>query len=118
MFSKIMMEEALQLKETLVSNRRYLHSHAETGFDLKDTQAFVKKALTEMGYEPEECGKSGIVALAGGKNNGKVFLIRADMDALPIKEEAEVDFPSANVRMHACGHDMHTAMLRWVQQNY
>lgn len=111
MFSKIMMEEALQLKETLVSNRRYLHSHAETGFDLKDTQAFVKKALTEMGYEPVECGKSGIVALAGGKNNGKVFLIRADMDALPIKEEAEVDFPSANGRMHACGHDMHTAML-------
>lgn len=106
-----LLEEASQLEETLVFNRRYLHSHAETGFDLKDTHAFVKKALVDMGYEPAECGKSGLVALAGGKKDGKVFLIRADMDALPIKEEAQVDFSSTNGCMHACGHDMHTAMM-------
>ena len=106
-----LLEEAAGLKETLVFNRRYLHTHAGTGFDLKDTLAFVKKELTDMGYEPKECGKAGLTALAGGKKEGKVFLLRADMDALPIKEEAEVDFASSNGCMHACGHDMHTAML-------
>lgn len=111
MLVKRSLEEAAQLKETLISDRRYLHAHAETGFGLKDTCAFVEKALTDMGYEPAACGKSGIVALAGGKKEGKVFLIRADMDALPIQEEAEVDHPSTNGCMHACGHDMHTAML-------
>ena len=106
-----LLEEAAQLKESMVFNRRYLHVHAETGFDLKDTYAFVKKTLIDMGYEPLRCGKAGLVALAGGKKGGKVFLIRADMDALPIQEAAEVDFASANGSMHACGHDMHTAML-------
>lgn len=111
MTARQFLKEAVQLKETLVFNRRYLHSHPGTGFDLSDTVAFVRKALTDMGYEPEECGKSGLVALAGGKREGKVFLIRADMDALPIKEESEVEFSSGNGCMHACGHDMHTAML-------
>ena len=64
-----------------------------------------------MGYEPQMCGKSGIVALAGKKKDGKVFLIRGDMDALPMKEEADVSFPSTNGKMHACGHDMHTTMM-------
>ena len=64
-----------------------------------------------MGYAPESCGRAGLVALAGGKKPGKVFLLRADMDGLPIREEADVDFASKNGRMHACGHDMHTAML-------
>lgn len=59
----------------------------------------------------KECGKAGLVAIAGGKKPGKVFLIRGDMDALPIKEEADVDFPSTNGKMHACGHDMHTTMM-------
>lgn len=111
MTAEQLLEEARQLKETLVFNRRYLHSHPGTGFDLNDTVAFVKKELTDMGYEPRECGRSGIVVLAGGKKEGKVFLIRADMDALPIKEEAEVEFSSANGCMHACGHDMHTSMM-------
>ncbi|MDE7404678.1 MAG: amidohydrolase, partial [Lachnospiraceae bacterium] len=63
------------------------------------------------GYEPKECGKAGLVVLAGGKQEGKVFMIRGDMDALPIREEADVEFPSENGKMHACGHDMHTAMM-------
>ena len=106
-----LLEEALQLKETIISNRRYLHSHPETGFDLNETKAYVKQELIDMGYEPVECGRAGLVALAGGKKEGKVFMIRADMDALPVKEEADVDFASTNGRMHACGHDMHASML-------
>lgn len=111
MKSEELMREANELQETIVANRRYLHTHPETGFDLKETKAYVKKELEDMGYEPIECGKAGLVALAGEKKEGKVFLIRGDMDALPIKEEADVEFPSQNGRMHACGHDMHTAMM-------
>lgn len=106
-----LLQEASGLHDTIVSNRRYLHQHPETGFNLVQTKAYVKQELQKMGYEPADCGKSGLVAIAGGKNPGKVFLIRADMDALPIKEEADVPFCSSNGNMHACGHDMHTAML-------
>ena len=97
-----LLKEAEQNKSFLTETRRYLHSHPETGFDLENTVAFVKKELTAMGYEPKECGKAGIVALAGGKKPGKVFLIRGDMDALPIKEESGVEFSSTNGKMHAC----------------
>ncbi|MGN0327618.1 MAG: M20 family metallopeptidase [Lachnospira sp.] len=104
-------KEASELQDIIVSNRRFLHTHAETGFNLTETVAYVKKELEDMGYEPIECGKAGLVAIAGGKKEGKVFLIRGDMDALPIKEEADVDFPSENGCMHACGHDLHTSMM-------
>lgn len=106
-----LLKEAENLQDWLVASRRHLHSHAETGFDLKNTLAFVKQELTAMGYQPVECGKAGLVALAGKKKSGKVFMIRGDMDALPIQEESEVEFSSANGNMHACGHDMHTSMM-------
>ena len=105
------LQEAKQYEEQLVKDRRYLHQHPGIGFDIADTVAYVKEELTAMGYEPQECGKAGLVALAGGKKPGKVFLIRGDMDALPMQEEADVAFASQNGYMHACGHDMHTAML-------
>ena len=111
MTAEQLLQEAQKLQDTIVSDRRYLHTHPGTGFDIKETVDYVKKELTDMGYEPLECGKAGLVAVAGGKKEGKVFLIRGDMDALPIREEADVDFPSENGKMHACGHDMHTAML-------
>ena len=94
----------------LVEIRRHLHAHPEVGFDLVNTKEYVKKQLEELGYEPVECGKAGLVVSAGGKKEGKVFLIRADMDALPIKEEADVEFAATNGNMHACGHDMYTTM--------
>ena len=93
MNSEQLLQEAESLKETIISDRRFLHTHAETGFDLTETKTYVKKKLEEMGYEPKDCGKAGLIALAGGKKEGKVFLIRGDMDALPFKEEADVDFP-------------------------
>lgn len=107
-----LLSEASELKDTLIENRRFLHSHPETGFDLYQTKNYVKNALLSMGYEPIECGKCGLLALAGGKHKGKTFLLRADMDALKITEQADVDFPSEIPgNMHACGHDLHTAML-------
>lgn len=106
-----LLQEASSLRDTLTEDRRYLHAHAETGFDLTETLAYVKKELQSMGYEPQECGKAGLVALAGKKKGGKVFLLRADMDALPVQEESDVDFPCKTGKMHACGHDMHASML-------
>ncbi len=106
---KNILEEALDNKDKLIEYRRYLHSNPEVRFDLKNTKAYVKEKLREMGYEPKDCGQSGVVALVGSK--GKTFMLRADMDALPVKEEADVEFKSVNGNMHGCGHDMHTAML-------
>lgn len=103
--------EAKQLEEKIIADRRYLHTCPGTGFDIPETVAYVRQALTEMGYEPQDCGKAGLVALAGGKKPGKVFLIRADMDGLPIQEDTDLEFASKNGKMHACGHDFHTAML-------
>ena len=103
--------EACELKSEIVENRRYIHSHPGTGFDIDETFSYVKSKLEEMGYEPVKCGKAGLVAIAGGKRPGRVFLIRSDMDGLPVKEESGVEFAAKNGCMHACGHDMHTAML-------
>ena len=109
---KELMAEAAVLEPQLQNWRRTLHRHPEVGFDLPQTRALVKQALTEMGYTPQDCGKAGILVLAGGKKPGKTILLRGDMDALPIQEESGVDFASeVPGRMHGCGHDMHTAMM-------
>lgn len=111
MTGEVLLREAAAHKQELVETRRWLHMHPGTGFEISDAVDFVEKELVEMGYEPSRCGKAGLVAMAGGKKPGNVFLLRADMDALPIKEESGVEFSSQNDFMHACGHDMHTAML-------
>ena len=111
MTSEMLLQEAHELRDCISKERRTLHQNPETGFDISATLSFVKSELLDMGLQPMDCGKAGVVALVGGKKPGKVFLLRADMDALPITEEADVDFASQNGKMHACGHDMHTAML-------
>lgn len=101
--------EATMLKDELISHRRWLHNHAQTGFDLDNTVNYVRRALSEMGCTVKNCGKCGLVTTIG---TGKpVFLLRADMDALPIREETHLDFACKDGNMHACGHDLHTAML-------
>ena len=80
-----LLESAKELETQLRTWRRTLHRHPEVGFDLPETKALVKKALTEMGYTPQDCGKCGVLALAGGKRPGKTILLRGDMDALPFR---------------------------------
>lgn len=111
MMKEKILEEAKDMREELVEKRRYLHANPETEFNLIKTLKFVESELINMGYEPIHCGKSGLIAIVGGKKQGKTFLIRGDMDALPIKEESELEFASQNGCMHACGHDMHTTMM-------
>ncbi len=90
--------------------RRALHERAETGFALKETKKYIKEQLKDLGYTPKDCGKAGIVALIG-KKTGRCVLLRADIDALPMYENTGLPFASKSGNMHACGHDMHAAML-------
>lgn len=109
---KSLMAEAKELNDEIIANRRYFHRHPELELTLPVTKKYVIDKLKEYGYEPKEIGESGVTALAGGKKEGKVFLLRADMDALPIQEETGLPFASENPGcMHACGHDCHTSML-------
>lgn len=106
-----LLNEALGFKNETVETRRTLHGFAEHGFILPKTTALVKQRLTELGLQPQDCGKAGIVALIGNPEAGKTLLLRADMDALPMTEESGLDFAAVNGNCHSCGHDFHTSML-------
>jgi amidohydrolase len=97
-----------------VEIRRQIHKHPELSFNEFKTSEFIQSKLREYGI-PFKAGyvKTGIVAKIEGKDpKGKVIALRADMDALPIREETGLDFQSVNDGvMHACGHDAHTAAL-------
>ena len=90
--------------------RRALHECAETGFALKATKKYIKEQLQALGYTPKDCGKAGIAALIGKKGK-RCVLLRADMDGLPMYENTGLPFACKRGNMHACGHDMHAAML-------
>ncbi len=102
---------ANQLQEKLVMYRHQLHAIPELDLSLPMTAAYVKEMLESIGLTPTPVGESGLMVTIGGQRPGKVILIRADMDGLPIKEEADISFASLNGNMHACGHDLHTSML-------
>lgn len=100
---------AFELKDEIVANRRHIHGLAETGMDTVKTARHVIEKLTEMGYQPTQPIPNSVVATVG--KGGKTFLLRADMDALPIPEDTGLPFASQNGNSHACGHDSHTAIL-------
>ncbi len=106
---KKLLERARQLAPVIAEDRHYLHAHAETGFDLQETFRYVWDRLTAMGLSPKKCGKCGLYADIGV--GVPQTLLRADMDALPLAEQSGEPFSCPDERMHACGHDMHTAML-------
>jgi amidohydrolase len=102
----------------VVADRRHLHENPELGFQEHKTSAFVTERLQALVVEDIKTGinSTGVTGLIKGTGDGpgkdRVVLVRADMDALPIHEENQVDYKSTNDGvMHACGHDAHTAML-------
>lgn len=102
-------ERALELKDEIVENRRYIHTNAEVGLETPKTKAYVVEKLKEYGLEPKDCG-AGVTATLG--KGGKVILLRADMDALPMPEESGLPFAcTTGTEAHCCGHDLHAAML-------
>ncbi|MFC2948018.1 M20 metallopeptidase family protein [Virgibacillus sediminis] len=93
--------------------RRYLHKHPELSFEEKHTATFIEEKLKSFGLSVKtQVGGHGMVAELEGKGLGKTIALRADFDALPIHEENDTPYASANPGvMHACGHDGHTAAL-------
>lgn len=103
------LREAEDMKDEIISARRTIHENAEVGFELTKTVSFVIERLRSYGYEPVEKG-GGVVCTCGKK--GRVIMLRADMDALPQREESGLEFACRSGRAcHSCGHDCHTAML-------
>ncbi|MGN6484441.1 MAG: M20 metallopeptidase family protein, partial [Thermomicrobiales bacterium] len=115
--------DADEILPGVVADRRWLHEHPEVGMQEVETAAFVAQRLAQIGVEDVRTGinVTGITGLirgtAPGGNPDRVVLVRADMDALPILEENEVEYVSQNPGvMHACGHAAHTAMLLGVSR--
>jgi len=120
----------IELDESLVSwvrdLRRWFHSHPEPSFEEHRTQDKVVKVLSDLGIECRRAGKTGVIADVRGNGPRRTIALRADMDALRIKEaetELNREYRSQNDGvMHACGHDGHMAMLlgaaRWLLEHW
>jgi amidohydrolase len=107
-----LLARAKELLPDLVALRRRLHRAPELGLDLPMTQRAVLDALAGRGLElATGRGLSSVVAVLRGANPGATVLLRADMDALPIREQTALEYASENGAMHACGHDVHVAGL-------
>lgn len=104
--------EVAALQADLTKWRRHLHTHPETGFEEFATTEFIVETLSGMGIAASRPGPTGAVADIVGGRPGPTIAVRADIDALPVQEENDIAYRSVNAgRMHACGHDGHTAIL-------
>ncbi len=105
-------EEAEAMRDELIARRRDFHMHPELSFEEVRTSKIVAEALTELGMEVQTgVGKTGVIGILEGEKEGPTVLVRADMDALPIEEQNTTDYISTVPgKMHACGHDAHTAI--------
>ena len=123
-------KRAYAIKDQITQDRRILHQMPEIGTDLPQTSAYIKKRLDEMGIPWKDCGgplpekmtddfveagfprmekETGVTAVIG--HGSPCILLRADMDALPVREDNDLEFKSCNGAGHMCGHDSHAAML-------
>src|SRR5271167_431536 len=102
-----------RIEPALIEIRRDIHAHPELGFEEVRTAGVVARELTRLGIAHQTgVARTGIVGLIEGGRPGKVLVIRADMDALPIEERTGLSYASQTKGlMHACGHDIHTTTL-------
>lgn len=107
-----LLNEAKKIKQDIVRLRRDVHMHPELGNEEFRTVGIVEDTLRSLDIETKRIAGTGLVGLLKGKGPGKTVALRADMDALPITEENKVEYASiVTGKMHACGHDVHTAGL-------
>ena len=106
------MAEAKAMRAELIERRRDFHRHPELAFEELRTAGIVADELGQLGLEVQTgVGKTGVIGILEGAGDGPTLLYRADMDALPIEEENSADYASSESgKMHACGHDGHTAI--------
>jgi amidohydrolase len=104
---------AKKYADEFIQVRHHLHAHPELSYKEFETSKFIQQKLTEFGIPFEIKATTGVIGLIKGKNPAKkIIALRADMDALPITEENDVEYKSQNIGvMHACGHDVHTSVL-------
>lgn len=100
-------------EDQIIKWRHWLHQHAELSFQEYETSTYIKEVLMAMNHiEVSQPTKTSVLGVIKGAAPGPVIALRADIDALPIREEAEIPFRSeTDGVMHACGHDTHAAML-------
>ncbi len=113
MLEQTIKDLAHKYADEFISVRRHLHANPELSYQEFETSKFVQSNLASLGIPFEIKATTGVVGIIYGKNPGaRVIALRADMDALPIEEENDVDYRSLNPGiMHACGHDVHTSIL-------
>ncbi len=104
-----------EIEKEVIAIRRHLHQHPELSFQEHETSRFIANQLQELGLTPEFIGETGVITIIQNDNHdlskGCIGL-RADMDALPITEQTGLSYASENTGvMHACGHDVHTAVM-------
>ncbi len=108
-----LVKEAASIEPEIIKIRREIHESPELAYKEQRTAKLATDRLESYGIEAKEkVGGTGVLGILRGTNKGKVVALRADMDALPLEEMADIDFKSkVKGVMHACGHDTHVAML-------
>ena len=107
------LKEATAIEKEIIETRREIHERPELAYHEDATAKLVAERLEALGLKVKRgVGGTGVVGILEAPRNGKVVALRADMDALPLEEMADIDFKSKTKGvMHACGHDTHVAML-------
>lgn len=101
-----------ELRDRVTLLRQTIHRHPELGFEEHETAALVERELDALGISHRRAATTGVIGVIEGRSRDRAVALRADMDALPIGERTGLPFASvADGKMHACGHDAHTAML-------
>jgi hippurate hydrolase len=105
------MDQARSMTNWIRAHRRALHQMPEIGLELPNTQDYIATTLRDLGLEPEVHPGAGVTAHIPGRSPGTATVLRSDMDGLPVTEHTGLEFAADNGAMHACGHDLHMAML-------
>ena len=101
-------QRAIDIYEEVITHRRYFHQYPEVNLEMPMAKDYIKKQLERMKIKVEVCG-NGLIAMIG--KGSPCILLRADMDALRMREDNDLPFKSKNENAHTCGHDFHAAML-------
>jgi amidohydrolase len=111
-FRQILIEESKDMENYVIEKRRHFHMYPETGFEEVKTSAYLQEELIKIGYEVIKTAETGLIAILDSGKEGRTIALRADIDALNVTEDNDKPYCSKIPgKMHACGHDAHTAML-------